>query len=41
MKTRIIETAGRDLCIPCANAGYLELNGSGIESKEQRGKLSY
>ena len=32
MQTRIVEKAGQSLCIPCANAGYLELNGSGILS---------
>ena len=34
MQTRIIEKAGQSLCIPCANAGYLELNGRGMLSKE-------
>ncbi|MGM0529986.1 MAG: FmdE family protein [Bacteroidota bacterium] len=34
MKTRIVETSGKNLCIPCAHAGYLELNGSGMLSKE-------
>lgn len=33
MKTRIVEVAGKSLCIPCAHAGYLELNGSGMWSK--------
>ena len=35
MKTRIVEKADKSLCIPCANAGYLELNGSGMLSKER------
>lgn len=35
MKTRIVETAGKSFCIPCAHAGYMELNGSGMLSKEQ------
>ena len=34
MKTRIVDAAGRNLCIPCANAGYMELNGIGIDSKK-------
>ena len=34
MKTKIVDDAGKSLCIPCAHAGYLELNGSGMLSKE-------
>lgn len=34
MKTRIVENAGKSLCIPCAHEGYLELNGSGMLSKK-------
>ncbi|MBN1639480.1 MAG: TraR/DksA C4-type zinc finger protein [Ignavibacteriales bacterium] len=30
MKTRIIEKDNKNFCIPCANAKYFELNGSGI-----------
>ena len=33
MKSRIIKDNGENLCIPCAKAGYFELNGSGIISK--------
>ncbi len=34
MKTRVVEKADKNLCISCANAGYLELNGNGMLSKE-------
>jgi formylmethanofuran dehydrogenase subunit E len=36
MATRIKERDGKPACIPCACAGYYEMNGTGIKNKKAK-----